>query len=176
MEDTPAAIRKLEAEKAVLLAQLYRTRHGMDVAEASRTLKDYVISKIANKEEPLRSTFRDANGQPNLWKQVVKRPMDYGTIAQRLKEGRYGGGGGGGGGGAPFDGARFAGDLRLVTYNARIYNEVGTTLWRMADVLHRATETALRDRLRLSEEQAAQLAEATAVEQATPVMRWPDIK
>ena len=73
MEDTPAAIRKLEAEKAVLLAQLYRTRHGMDVAEASRTLKDYVISKIANKEEPLRSTFRDANGQPNLWKQVGKR-------------------------------------------------------------------------------------------------------
>jgi hypothetical protein len=105
---------------------------------------------------------------------VVRRPMDYGTIAQKLKEGRYGGGGGGGA--PPFDGARFAGDLRLVTYNARIYNEVGSTLWRMADVLHRATETLLRDRLRLPEEQAARLAEATAAEQGTPVPRWPEIK
>jgi hypothetical protein len=103
---------------------------------------------------------------------VVKRPMDYGTIQQKLREGSYGGGAGGG----AFDGARFAGDLRLVTYNARIYNEVGSTLWRMADVLHRATETALRDRLRLPAEQAAQLAEATAAEQAAPVPRWPDVK
>ena len=68
MDDTSLAIRKLEAEKAVLLAQLYRTRHGMDVAEASRTLKEYVISKI--NWEPLRCKFRDSIGQPNLWKQA----------------------------------------------------------------------------------------------------------
>ena len=81
MDDTSLAIRKLEAEKAVLLAQLYRTRHGMDVAEASRTLKEYVISRI--NWEPLRCKFRDAMGQPNLWKQTGGRRAAAADAADR---------------------------------------------------------------------------------------------
>jgi hypothetical protein len=88
---------------------------------------------------------------------VVRRPRDYRSIRSALGSGRYGAGG-------AFDAPRVAADLRLVVYNARLFNRPGTMLWRMADVLFRATETALRDRVRLSAEEAARLRALTAEE------------
>ncbi len=81
---------------------------------------------------------------------IVKRPMDYSTVAARLADGFYGSG-------AAFDVPRAAADMRLVPHNARIFNRPGSTIWRMADVLFRITETVLRDRVRLTAEQQARL-------------------
>jgi hypothetical protein len=88
---------------------------------------------------------------------VVRRPRDYRSIRSWLGSGRYGTGG-------AFDAPRVAADLRLVVYNARLFNRPGSMLWRMADVLFRATETALRDRVRLSAEEAARLRAITLEE------------
>jgi hypothetical protein len=48
--------------------------------------------------------------------------------------------------------------------SARLFNRPGSMLWRMADVLFRATETALRDRVRLTAEEAARLQALTGEE------------
>ena len=51
----------------------------------------------------------------------------------------------------------FMRDVRLVWANCRAYNRPMSTISRMADVLSREWETALRDRLALSSREAARL-------------------
>ena len=107
---------------------------------------------------------------------AIPRPCDLGTIAARL-EGRAGfraAGGGGGhlyyGTGASFDAPRAITDLRLVWANCRAYNRPMSTISRMADVLSREWETALRDRLALSSREAARLKELRLAECSIPNM------
>lgn len=80
----------------------------------------------------------------------VKHPRDLGTIRRGLEAGSYGVG-------SAFDPVRVIGDLRLVFHNCRWYNKPLSTIWRMADVLFRELETALRDRVALTPSQAARL-------------------
>ena len=54
---------------------------------------------------------------------VVKQPMDFGTIKQRLEAGAYG---------SP---QQFAADMALIWANARAYNAAGTDVWHMAGML-----------------------------------------
>ena len=61
-------------------------------------------------------------------------------LRARLASGFYGAG-------AAFDAPRAAMDVRLVAHNARLFNKPGSTIWRMADVLFRETETALTKHL-----------------------------
>lgn len=81
---------------------------------------------------------------------AVKHPRDLGTIREGMSTGAYGVG-------SAFDAARVVADLRLVFHNCRWFNKPLSTIWRMADVLFRELETALRDRVALTPAQAARL-------------------
>ena len=119
-------------------------------------LADVLVRLMEHEFAPAFCAPVDAAAVP-AYAGVVRRPRDYRSIRSALGSGRYGAGG-------AFDAPRVAADLRLVVYNARLFNRPGTMLWRMADVLFRATETALRDRVRLSAEEAARLRALTAEE------------
>jgi hypothetical protein len=80
---------------------------------------------------------------------IVKRPMDYSTILKRLSTGFYLKHD------SAFDVPRAIADLRLVPYNARLYNKPGSTIWRYADELSRETETMVRDRMQLTPQDTA---------------------
>jgi hypothetical protein len=141
-------------------------------------LSDLLLSSIRQHDMSL--TFWvpvDARSVP-LYAKIIKRPMDYGSMAEALKgaSDRYFKGGSGSSSQRSFDPVRFCADLRLVAFNARKFNKPGSTIWRMADVLFRDTETALRDRLRLTEEQAEELAAIRALE--TPELpKWvPEVQ
>jgi hypothetical protein len=74
MSDLADAIRRLEAEKAMLLAQLYRSKHAKSAHEVAKDLKEYVVK--TQTKEPLRVTYRDTKGQRNLWKQEKEAPAE----------------------------------------------------------------------------------------------------
>ena len=84
--------------------------------------------------------------------------MDLGRIRSGVITGVYGGTG------TAFEPVRLIADMRLVFHNCRLFNKPLSTIWRMADVLFREMETALRDRVALSPEQARRLQELAAAE------------
>jgi len=81
---------------------------------------------------------------------AVKHPRDLGTVREGLRTG-------GNASSPELDIARVITDLRLVFHNCRLFNKPLSTIWRMADVLFRELETALRDRVALTAAQAARL-------------------
>jgi hypothetical protein len=84
--------------------------------------------------------------------------MDLGRIKTGLSaSGVYGTG-------AAFDPVRLIADMRLVFHNCRLFNKPLSTIWRMADVLFRELETALRDRVALSPDQAHRLKDLATAE------------
>jgi hypothetical protein len=136
-------------------------RFGNDVA---LELSDIVTGLRANK---FASAFglpvADADGSSDYY-DTVTRPMDLGTVAAKLASRAYYGSGVGG---DVFDAARVVQDVRLVFHNCKAYNRHMSTIWRMADVLSREFETALRDRVRLTPAQAQRAAALYEHEAAT---------
>lgn len=105
--------------------------------------------------EPVDAGFR-------AYHAAIPRPRDLGTIASALAAGReYGRG-------AAFDAPRALTDLRLVWANCKRFNRPMSTIWRLADVLSRETEAALRERVRLTDAQAAELRALRERELAAP--------
>jgi len=100
---------------------------------------------------------------------VVRRPMDYGSIQKELQSGKYGTSA------ATLDVPRLVANLRLVVYNAKLFNRPGSVLWRMAEVLFRATETALRDRVRMNPEQRQRLADLMREEMSETLPEWTPV-
>lgn len=86
---------------------------------------------------------------------IIRKPMDLGTVASRIESGKYATGDSSGS--DSFDAVRCAADLRLVFNNCIVFNKVQSCFWRMAEGLHFALEAALRDRLSLSEEETSRL-------------------
>lgn len=86
---------------------------------------------------------------------MIKKPMDLGTVAAAIESGKYGTGSSSIG--SSFDAVRCAADLRLVFNNCIVFNKVHSCIWRMAEGLHFALETALRDRLEFSDEETTRL-------------------
>jgi hypothetical protein len=113
-------------------------------------------------EHPMARDFQEPVVDVPGYSALVTRPMDYGTLRAALARG--------------VDIVRLIADARLVPFNCRLFNIPGSTIWRIADLLSRVTETTLRDKVRLTDEQAKRLAAIRAVE--TPEMpRWrPDKK
>lgn len=105
---------------------------------------------------------------------AIPRSCDLGTLLARL-EGKAKWGGPGSardaykagvpeltagfyyGRGGEWDAPRALTDVRLVWANCRAFNRPHSTIWRMAEVLARETETALRDRFALSAAEAESL-------------------
>ena len=95
---------------------------------------------------------------------IITRPMDYGTVALRLCDESYGKE-------PAFDLVRAISDLRLVPYNAKLFNKPGSTIWRFADELFRETETLLRARIRMSAQMANRL-KVVRLEETPTMIPW----
>lgn len=61
--------------------------------------------------------------------EIIKKPMDLGTVQTKLEAGRYGG-----------STEKFAADVRLVWKNAMAYNRQDSEIWTTADNLSRVFE------------------------------------
>lgn len=66
--------------------------------------------------------------------------------------------------GDDFDAPRAITDLRLVWSNCKTYNKPMSTIWRMADLMSRETETMLRDRIVMTSGEAGKLRTMTQAE------------
>ena len=100
---------------------------------------------------------------------AVKHPRDLGTIREGLRST-----GTSSSSSSELDIARVITDLRLVFHNCRLFNKPLSTIWRMADVLFRELETALRDRVALTAAQAARL-EALRQAELPPLPALPPL-
>ena len=123
-----------------------RARRGGDVAAELRD----IVASIRDSEfavsflEPVDPAFR-------TYYEMIARPMDLTTLRDRLQGNtEYGRG-------ATFDAPRAVTDLRLVWANCKRFNRPMSTIWRLADVLHRETESILRERVRLTPAQTTEL-------------------
>lgn len=130
-------------------AKATKPRIEAEIADLVETLRDHEFG-------PPFGQAVDTDMLPD-YLSIIKKPMDLGKITGKMSRKHYGSG-------DAFDAARALADIRLVWYNCKKYNTHMSTIWRFADVLSRETETAIRDRMKLTPEQAARLIELTRVE------------
>ena len=64
--------------------------------------------------------------------QVVQRPMDFNTLTNNLTEGRF----------ATYD--EFLADLQLIWDNCKLYNMVGSEIYKLAERMEKTTRRELQ--------------------------------